>query len=187
MKRNLDCQNYWFLTRNEKSDIFILDSCEIPKTKNKDSLILVPCPLFYLALLCLTRMNDTSLNNCSTFRSKPFKDGEVCQWRQAVWHNRVQWVLEDDEQAKRGRGQYRYFGRGIQVSTYDKSGTGFHSDFSRIFDKDKDGFLTTDELGRMMKSKMANVVWSQPNSVFFQFPNVKCSFVKVGIEDVIWM
>jgi Ca2+-binding EF-hand superfamily protein len=38
---------------------------------------------------------------------------------------------------------------------YDQSGTEYHSVISRIFDKDKDGFLTTDELGKMMKSKMA--------------------------------
>ena len=37
----------------------------------------------------------------------------------------------------------------------------------------------------LMKSKMANVVCSQPNSVFYQFLNIKASFVKFAIKHVI--
>ena len=38
-------------------------------------------------------------------RGKPFEDGEVCEWRQAVQHHWVQWVSEDDEQARGGGDQ----------------------------------------------------------------------------------
>ena len=47
------------------------------------------------------------------FREKLAKDGEVCERRQAVWHDRVQWVPADDEQAGWGRNQYGYFGGGF--------------------------------------------------------------------------
>ena len=52
---------------------------------------------------CITRyymINPSWVSSTHIYRENPAKNGEVSEWRQALWHHRVQWVPADDEQAR---------------------------------------------------------------------------------------